>query len=164
MCGVSLPKWFGAPFRWFFREFSRDMRAAIYSVLVVGFVGLLAWLGGVFAKDPPKLTKMNVNALGMATPSHLYDDVIMEGIGTITFDSNALKKAYVCDYYFDRGETFWSLALDYLDTYQSCFRVSATSDTDIFVHPVKNSGNLVKENGNYYCQCSEETIKRHLAN
>lgn len=129
-------------------------------VLTAVFAGLGAYAATVYA-DVQKTEKfrINLNARGVGYPSALFSDARRENPHlSITFAPPELQRVAVCEYYFDRQETFREIMERYLERYSSCFVPVWSTEDKLEIRPNRFGGQLLETVNNqnqkgFWCKC-----------
>lgn len=133
-------------------------------ILTAVFAGIGAFLAALYA-DAQKTEQFrnNLNRSGIGYPAVLFYSAEKEDSSlSVDFSPPELQRVAVCEYHFDRQETFRDLMEKYLERYSACFVPVWSSEDDLEVRPNRFGDQLVETMGGgkreFWCKCKPEQI------
>lgn len=130
--------------------------AAIISALVGGVSGSIATIVWTGYEETRRTEFYSIGEdTGIAFPGKMFDLAREEG-NQISFIPSELQGVAVCEYYFNKGRSWWDLVLDYLKEYDNCFIVRRLNDKSIEVSEDRRPSSLLiynTESKTYWCKC-----------
>jgi hypothetical protein len=139
---------------WFWAGITGDIRSAIVGAFVAALIAPA--VVKCTEAGPPKEIEIRTGSAGFAKPMvALLEVAVKDDQPTVfTFDPEAFKNVWVCEYSHLTGRSGRELMLAYLSKYSMCFSVVQTADRAYTVRPNPNASAEFRPSGNqWFCRC-----------